>query len=207
MAGKRKWAKINPTPEEAKQIFDRQPQKPTRGRGGNANFPNSFVEPSLPDGKMANYILTALTCYSQQKVSSDEELVQRIIDYFKYCALKDSRPTVEGMILCTGYSKTTISAWENGTRRGFSPETGEIIKRFKEMLAQIDAEMMLNGDEPVVGYIYRTKNYYGMTDQQTITVAPAKSLGDGLTEQEVAERLLQDSKNVVDIKPSDSGDK
>lgn len=203
-----KRAKPRPTPEEVYEMLERKPVQPTRGRGGNANFPSAHANHGdLSDGLYAKHIKDTLVAYSQTKVKSDEELVERLRYYFAYCAENDIIPTIEEMFMFTGYDIESVRNWETGRARGFSPETNGIIKKAKNFLSVFDAKMVVTGKLNPVVYIFRSKNYYGMSDQQTITVAPAKSLGDGLTEQEVAERLLQDSKNVVDIKPSDSGDK
>lgn len=164
-----------------------------KGRGGNRNFPNAAGQRDLSDGLYSKHLRDTLNAYKQTRVRSDEELEQRLSDYFTYCAANDIIPTVEEMCLYTGYSAFTVHDWETGRRKGFSPETAQIIKKAKSFLAVFDAKMVITGKLNPVAYIFRAKNYYGMKDQQDITVSPADPLGDTLTREEIAKRLMQEA--------------
>ena len=64
-------------------------------------------------------------------LTSDEELKERINDYYARCAQTGQTPTVEELFLSTGYAISTVKDWEYGRHKGFSPETAAIIKKAK----------------------------------------------------------------------------
>ena len=133
-----------------------------------------------PDEKqqlISRLVTETIRTYQMPKVKDDEELAQRLADYFQHCAVTGERPTVEQLAQCTGYTIGTVYDWEVGRKRGFSSETGAIIKKAKEFLRVFDAKMVAEGALNPVVYIFRAKNYYGMRDQQDIVVAPSNPLG------------------------------
>ena len=84
--------------------------------------------------------------------------------------------TVEKMCLALGYARTTVFDWENG--RHCSLARSDMIKKAKDLIATTDAEMAAEGKINPVVYIFRAKNYFGMKDQQDITIRPDNPYGD-----------------------------
>lgn len=119
----------------------------------------------------------ALATYDMPRVKSDEELKERIANYFKQCAQSGEKPTVEQMSQVTGYSIQTVWDWENGINKGFSTETSEVIKKAKNFLRVFDAKLLMEGAYNPVSYIFRAKNYYGMKDVQDYILTPNQPLG------------------------------
>ena len=174
--------------------------RPARGRGGSNNFGTSNKQAlQNSPGVAAKAMTEALRAYRQPKVRSDEELIERLDGYFEYCATEDVVPTVEEMAAYTGYSISTVWDWELGRNKGFSPKTSEIIKKAKDILKIFDAKMVLAGKIPFLAYCFRSKNYYGMKDQQEIVVAPQNPLGDEATTEEIAKRMKEDTSDFVDV--------
>ena len=97
----------------------------------------------------------------------------------------------------TGYSQATVWDWENGRNKGFSPQTSEIIKKAKDILKIFDAKMVLAGKIPFLAYCFRSKNYYGMKDEQEIVVAPRNTLGDEMSTEEIAKRIAEDTNDYI----------
>lgn len=126
---------------------------------------------------ISRLVTETIRTYQMPRVKSDEELAQRLADYFQHCAVTGERPTVEQMAQCTGYSLGTVYDWETGKNRGFSSDTSHIVKKAKEFLRVFDAKMVAEGALNPVVYIFRAKNYYGMKDQQDIVVAPSNPMG------------------------------
>lgn len=126
---------------------------------------------------ISKLVTETIRTYNMPKVRNDEELAQRLVEYFNTCAATGERPTVEQMCQCTGYTIGTVWDWEVGRKPGFSPETGVIVKKAKEFLRVFDAKMVAEGALNPVVYIFRAKNYYGMKDQQDLVVAPQQPLG------------------------------
>lgn len=174
--------------------------RPSRGRGGSNNFGLSNKQMMADCPELVGKVMQeALRAYRQPKVRSDEELIERLDGYFEYCATEDVVPTVEEMAAYTGYSISTVWDWELGRNKGFSPKTSEIIKKAKDILKIFDAKMVLAGKIPFLAYCFRSKNYYGMKDQQEIVVAPQNPLGDEATTEEIAKRIKEDTADIIDV--------
>lgn len=123
----------------------------------------------------ARLLNETLEMYMQEPVKTDEELAARLAWYFKRCAERKSRPTVEEMWLSTGYPCSTVKDWAYGWRRGLGDYTASILKKAQAFMQSYDAGLVASGALNPVVYIFRAKNYYGMKDQQDLTVNGASS--------------------------------
>ena len=169
--------------------------KITKGRGGKNNFPSSKVAVETPEDKaLVSKLLTeVLVEYKKPKVKSDEELAERLQDYFKRCAENGQVPTVEEMCLSTGYSYSTCYDWEVGRNKGFSEETSNIIKKAKEMLKTFDAKLVISGKLNFLAYCFRAKNYYGMSDKTEYVLTPNVNNDADYNADDIKKRYLTDS--------------
>ncbi len=179
-------------------------RKITKGRGGKNNFPTSKMVVETPEDKMLVQKLLGevLTEYKQPKVKSDEELAERLNDYFARCAKNGQIPTVEEMCLSTGYSYATCYDWETGRRKGFSSETANIIKKAKEMLKTFDAKLVIAGKLNFLAYCFRAKNYYGMVDKQEMVVTPNMNNDSDYSAEDIRARYLSDSPTMEQLSDS-----
>ena len=148
--------------------------KPDRGRGGKYNFPTT-IPPEEP-GAVRAALSSVLHWYKrgmESRVSSDDDIEARTLEYLQYCVDHDERPTVESYCLALGYPRQTVFRWEQaGGRRG------DIIKNAKEAIFAYDGQMVSNGKLNPVVYIFRAKNYSGMKDQTDVVIEPRQSITD-----------------------------
>jgi hypothetical protein len=142
--------------------------------------------------------------YRQPKVKSDEELAQRLNDYFQRCAENGQIPTVEEMCMSTGYTYWTCYDWETGKNKGFSSETSQIIKKAKEMLKTFDAKLVISGKLNFLAYCFRAKNYYGMVDKQEMVVTPNVNNDSDYNAEDIRARYLTDSPTLPTLDSPDS---
>ena len=172
-----------------------------KGRGGKRNYPSARPRAETDEDKalFSKFLKETYVAYKKERVRSDDELKQRLNDYFKYCAEENVVPTVEEMAMWTGYSIQTVGDWEHGRNKGFSSETSNIIKKAKNFLQTFDAKLAISGKMNFLAYCFRAKNYYGMSDKQEITVTPNNPLGDNLSTEDIQQRLLEETGNVIDI--------
>lgn len=179
---------------EDKAVAKTASNKPKKGRGGTDNFPcRRFTPETDEDRALVSQLLSeALTEYRQPRVKSNEELIERIDDYFCRCAQRGQVPTVEEMSLSTGYSISTVMDWEIGRNKGFSPETSLIIKKAKGYLQTFDAKLVIAGKMNFLAYCFRAKNYYGMRDQQEVMITPNNPLGEATSPEELRRKYLED---------------
>lgn len=175
-----------------------------KGRGGINNFGNNKKELVKTEQQRAiarQLLRETLEAYRQPKVKSDEELAQRISDYFAKCAETGQIPTVEEMALSTGYSISTVWDWEVGRNKGFSPETSEIIKKAKDFMKSFDAKLVTSGALNFLTYCFRAKNYYGMVEKSEVVLTP-NPMGDGSDPKAIADKY-RDTLPDVTIAPDD----
>lgn len=119
-----------------------------------------------------------LKWYRLPKVTSEQELEERIGQFFVGCIESGEIPTVEKMCLAIGYPRETIWRWENGERSSeLGPRAGNITKKAKEFLATFESEMVTEGKINPVVYIFRAKNFFGMKDVQDYVLTPNQPLG------------------------------
>jgi DNA-binding XRE family transcriptional regulator len=162
----------------------KEDNRPATGRGGKYNFPNARMKLIEQDDEkrafMAKCIENNLVFFNigLEPAKSDDELCERLDFFFMECARTQQLPTLEKMANCIGYHRQTLYDWENGLNKGFSPQTSIIIKKAKQILASMDAELAAEGRIQPVVYLFRSKNFYGMKDQQEMVVTPNQNLSD-----------------------------
>ena len=121
--------------------------------------------------KTLNNILAVSRAFDKPP-KNDDELCDRLNWFFKTCAETQQLATVEKMCLALSWSRQYVFELENGTKRGFSSDTADILKKAKNLIASMDAELAQEGKIQPVVYMFRAKNYYGMKDQQDVVVTP-----------------------------------
>ena len=97
--------------------------------------------------------------------------------------------TVEKMCLCLGIDYWIFRDWQNGSK---GENRAQILKRAKNVLASIDADLVLKGHINPVAYIFRAKNYYGMKDQQDVVVQAKNIFGADVDRKEIERRLTEE---------------
>lgn len=175
--------------------------RPATGRGGKYNFPNARLKLIEQDDDKRKFLAKAIHNNLEffnvglNPVKSDEELCERLNWYFARCEETQQLPTVEKMANCIGYHRSTLHDWMNKRRQGFSVATADIIKKAFQILAALDAELAQEGKIQPVVYFFRSKNFYGMKDQQDVVVTAAS---DDVkpTAEELKKRI---SETVIDI--------
>lgn len=182
----------NKSPDTNEQVVEHIAKR----RGNGANSPvigNNGYDIQGEEGKsfVGRILRETLEAYRMPKVRSDDELLNRLDDYFERCASRDIKPTVEEMCVYTGYTIQGIWDIENGRSGGFSAKTSEIIKKAKNYMSIFDARLLIEGKLNPVSYIFRAKNYYGMKDVQDVVLTPNNPLGSDADPATITERYKQ----------------
>jgi len=144
-----------------------QVQKKPRGRNGTGTASIEKNTTARPE-EIARAVKNAFQYFHRDIVKTDEECAARIDAYFRDCYEQQMIPTVENLSLALGTVRRTLWGWENG--EGCSQARSNMVKKAKQILASIDAELVSSGKIPQVVYIFRAKNFYQMSDQQEITI-------------------------------------
>ena len=162
----------------AKKKNEIAPKPDGRGSMGKYNLPTVSIQKIEQDDEkrafMAKSIENNLYFFNVglSPVKSDEEMCDRLNYFFEQCAETQQLPTVEKMANCLGYHRQTLYDWEHGKNHGFSSATAEIIRKAKQTLAAIDADLAQEGKIQPVVYMFRAKNFYNMRDQQEVVLTP-----------------------------------
>ncbi len=134
------------------------------------------------------------------KFDSVDEMQLLIEQYFVDCAEFRLRPTIRGLAIALGTVYETLNGWERGERDGqLGSSCSAIIKKAKQLIAEYDEIMALEGYDNPILFMFRAKNYYGMQDKQEVVIQGNQSLGESLTAEEIAKRVgLPDPAEPID---------
>ena len=121
-------------------------------------------------------------------VQDPEQLGERMTAYLKHCIENERKPQIAGLASWVGVSRDKISAWKNGTEG--SAAQRELSQKVYTLMEDIWVDMMSSGKvNPPVG-IFLSKNWFGYSDEQRITVVPESPYKIGAPD-EVAQRYLE----------------
>lgn len=189
---------------------DGQAQKQALEQKSNAPRKRGSKSASVVDNNSARpeeiqkAIHNAYQYFNREIVKSDEECADRLNSYFRDCHEQQMIPTVECMSLALGTVRRTVWDWEQGI--GCSAARTNMIKKAKQILAAIDADLVSAGKIPQVVYIFRAKNFFGMSDQQEITINAAGNADQDLSADDIARRYIGDGKTVETSFSDDGGE-
>ena len=185
---------------------EQKPAKPLRGRGGKDNFPSSragLIQTEEDRQFVSKLLGEVLAEYNRPRVKNDEELAERLSDYFDRCVKTGQVPTVEELFLSTGFSYWYMHDIEVGKRKGFSPETAQIIKKAKAFLMTFDAKLAVSGKMNFLAYCFRAKNYYGMVDKQEHVITPTTQDETQYNAEDIMKRYVLDDPNTIETTAED----
>jgi hypothetical protein len=185
---------------------DSAPPVLTKGQGGKANFPNSRAGliTTQEDREFVSSLLTeVLIEYQKPPVRSDEELQERLNDYFMRCGRTGQVPTVEEMCMSTGWTMDYVNEWVSGRRGGVGDSSGAIVKKAKEFLKTFDAKLVVSGKLNFLAYCFRAKNYYGMSDKTEHVITDTTRSETDYSAEDIAKRYSVDYSEVIEVEPLD----
>lgn len=154
------------------------------------NLPFIESDNTASSSEISIMMRNMLRWYNKPLVKSDDECEERLDEFFSTLAETGELPTVEKMALALGTTRTSLWNWENGMQ--CSARRTLMIKRAKEILAAMDAELASSGKIPQVLYIFRSKNYFGLKDQTDVVVTPNNPVGAEVPEDELRKRIAGD---------------
>lgn len=96
------------------------------------------------------------------KPQTDQEVRERIDDYFQFCQEKGFRPAIESLCLALHISRMTLWKWEH--QQGCSAERAETVRDAKAFIAAFLETTFVNGRINPVSGIFLLKNWLGYKD-------------------------------------------
>lgn len=107
------------------------------------------------------------------KAETAQELQNRFDDYLKECVDYGLPPTVEGLVLISGYPRSSF--WEIAQGL-YHPELSDTVKKAKDYIQNYDATMATMNKVNAAVYCFRAKNFYDMKDVQEIKAGPIEDV-------------------------------
>lgn len=185
-----------PTLEEGEVwILSEEQKKTDRRKGGLPSVKGNTTITGVESDEIGQGLLHWAF---QERAVTDEEIVQRVREFFEWHFSSGAIPTLEKLAMSLGYTRETLAAWERGGN-GSNPVRQQTIQNAKEILASYDAELAVRGRLNPLVYIFRSKNYFGMRDQVDHTLAPGNPLGDIHTPDEIARRINAEVPDDTDL--------
>lgn len=145
------------------EVGERISQAVERRKRRNQNTTNEMaISGGLRPDEISRIATNVLQWYARPPVTTDEEVADRLNEFFVRIVNIGEVGTFEKMCMALGVTVRQVNSWLRGTA---GQTRAAMLERAKDILAAIDAELVITGRIPVVPYIYRSKNYYGMSDQ------------------------------------------
>lgn len=119
-----------------------------------------------------------------------QQVEDRCIKYFEWCAETGSRPGLAALALALGIERTTLWRYVNGMVASAEPVV-PVLKRAVAVMNMLMEEFMMNGKINVVAGIFILKNNYGYKDQSDVVITPQKPLGEQKSAEMLAQEYLQ----------------
>lgn len=135
--------------------------------------------------EISQILKNSLYWRNRPKVHTDEECADRLNEFFTHCAETGEIPTVEKMCLALGHTRMSVWNWEQGSQGNARKE---MIEMAKEILASIDAELVSRGKIPQITYIFRAKNFFGLSDKTEVVLTPNNPLESNMSSDELRQR-------------------
>ena len=142
---------------------------------------------SVPGEKIKHIANSLSELSAMGRCVTDEQVEQRIDDYFRFCAEKSMRPGVEGMALSLGVDRTTLYRWKKGN--GCSQEREHIIQRAMQYIYAFVESLGLSGGINPAAFIWISKNWMSYKDSGFSEAIPEENNSRRMDVKEMAERL------------------
>ena len=107
------------------------------------------------------------------KAQTARELEDRFDDYLQACSDAGLPPVVEGLVLISGYPRTSFWEIAQGIHH---PELTNTVKTAKDYIQNYDAMMATMNKVNAAVYCFRAKNFYDMKDVQEIKAGPIEDV-------------------------------
>lgn len=129
------------------------------------NYPQAGLN-DLPAGTIQKTVSSLMELREKGKPKDNEELKQRIDEYFNFCQNSSIRPGVETLALALGISRVTLFQWGRGVN--CDAERTEIIEAARALINAFIEQCVLSGKiSPPCG-IFLLKNWMNYRDTVSI---------------------------------------
>ena len=151
-----------------------------------SNYPTT-VQPDIESGEIAYKLDTFAEIANWEFTNDPEKVEQRIKWFFKFCADRDQRPTVELLATALNTSRQTIWGWEQRGGR-----LGNAVSQAKRIINALLTEWGAEGKMNPIYVIWSQKNNFGYRDSVSVEMDSPRQLAATLSPEQIAERIARD---------------
>lgn len=125
------------------------------------NYPQGQLD-DMQAEKVQEIVTSLKQLHDKGKPETDEEIKQRIDEFFSFCQCSSIRPGIESLCLALSISRTTLFNWNNGI--GCSPKCQEYIQSAKAFISAFIEQAVLSGKISPPSGIFLMKNWLNYRD-------------------------------------------
>lgn len=129
---------------------------------GRLNYPTQNLE-ELPSEYVSDTVGSLIQLSKQGIPKTDNELSQRLDNYFAFCVERSMRPGIESLCLALGTSRQTFWSWCKGIG-GKSYEWRQLCVNARQVIVSFIENAGLNGKLNPATFIFCLKNWAGYSD-------------------------------------------
>lgn len=138
------------------------------------NYPQGELDELEPNA-IKQIVSSLKELHDMGRPQTDEEVKDRIDEYFSFCERSSIRPGVESLCVALHISRTTLFRWNSG--EDCSSYRQELIQSAKAFIAAFLEQSLLNGKISPPSGIFLAKNWLGYRD--TISLEESIPQGNG----------------------------
>ena len=136
------------------------------------NYPQAALDNVEPQA-VRDLVTSLKELYDKGKPETDEELKQRVDEYFMFCQSTGIRPGIARLRTALHIPRTSFYEWSKGI--GCSKERQEIIAGAKSLIDAFIEQCLLSGKINPASGIFIAKNWLGYKDSVSIEEALPQS--------------------------------
>ncbi len=149
------------------------------------NFPTGQLN-EVPAEYMKNTVISLRELYSKGKPKTDEQVEERINEYFQFCEDSSLRPGIESLSVALSVTRTTLWNWEHG--HGCSTRRQEIISKAKAFITAFLEQLMLSNKIYPGSGCFFFKNWAGYRDSVSVEAQEINAMIPQQSREEIAAR-------------------
>lgn len=133
--------------------------------GKSGNYPQAALE-TVPPEAVRQIVTSLKQLHDMGHPGTDEEVKDRIDQYFEFCEYSSIRPGVESLCLSLHITRQTLLNWSNGL--GCSEKRQEIAQSARAFLAAYLEQVTLQGKLNPASSCFMFKNWFNYHDNVTV---------------------------------------
>ena len=157
--------------------------------------------PNAPKEEIQMRMRRLLRWYESPRPVTEQELAERIREFFNECAVLGDYPSYEKLCMALGCTMEEFRAWCYG--RGVTENWAASCSKGLQTLSGIMGEMAANGEIDRNVYMFQARKYFNMVDNMTVNLNVRSELGViHESESEILERL---NAEIINLTQNDEG--